>query len=69
MDGPRKPNAFHVPLGVTFHPLQNAKLLLIAWKASSHHMACVMCDESHEQQMETRLKSLLEAVENESPEK
>jgi hypothetical protein len=62
-DGANKPTAIHGLFGLTFHPLENANKTAV-WKISSH---CVTCGGNHKRQVEARVQTLLEAVDNNSP--
>jgi hypothetical protein len=55
------------PFGVTFHLLEKANA--IADCLENQFTLHDLCDENHKHQVETRVQTLLEAVENNSPRK
>jgi hypothetical protein len=66
-DGPRAPPVIYGPLGPTFQPTYKANEF-DEWleKQSTPHK---LCDENHKRQVEARVQALLEAKDNEPPEK
>jgi hypothetical protein len=61
------PIAIHCPLGLTFHSLENANT--IADCLEKQFTPRDLSDDGHERQVEIRVQALLEAVDNEPPEK
>jgi hypothetical protein len=66
-DGAKKPTAIHGPFGLTFHPLEKANA--IADCLENQFTLNDLCDENHKRQVEARVRTLLEAVDNNSPER
>jgi hypothetical protein len=66
-DGAKKPTAIHGPFGLTFHPLEKANA--IADCLENQFTLHDLCDENHKHQVEARVRTLLEAVENNFPER
>jgi hypothetical protein len=66
-DGPKKPSAIHGPFGLTFHPLEKANA--IADCLENQFTLHDLCDENHKRQVEVTVRTLLEAIENNSPER
>jgi hypothetical protein len=66
-DGPKKPTAIHGPFGLIFHPLEKANA--IADCLENQSTLHDQCDENHKRQVEATVRTLLEAIENNSPER
>jgi hypothetical protein len=66
-DGTRAPTAIQCYLGLKFHPLERANA--IADCLEEQFTPYDLCDDSRERKVETTVQALLEAVDNESPEK
>jgi hypothetical protein len=66
-DGAKKLTANHGPFGLTFHPLEkaNATADCLENQFTLHDL----CDENHKRQVEARVQTLLEATDNNSPER
>jgi hypothetical protein len=64
-DGAKEPTAIHGSLGLTFHPLEKANAIAdcLENQLTPHDL----CDESHKRQVEARVQTLLEAVDNNPP--
>jgi hypothetical protein len=62
-DGPKAPTAIHGSSGLKFHPLEKANYLENLF---THHD---LCEENHEWRVEARVQALLEAVDDNPPEK
>jgi hypothetical protein len=67
MDGPRAPTAIHGALGLKYHPVDKAKA--IADCLENLFTPHDLCDENHERRVEARVQTLLEAEDNDPPEK
>jgi hypothetical protein len=66
-DGPRASTAIYGPLRPTFQPVDKANAIAdCLGKQFTPHK---LCDENHERQVEARLQALLEAEDNDPPEK
>jgi hypothetical protein len=64
-DGSRAPTAVHGPSGLKFHPSEKANAIAYCLEYQfTHHD---LCDENHKRRVETRAKTLLEAVDNKPP--
>jgi hypothetical protein len=63
----RAPTAVHGPLGITFHPLEKASSIAdcLEKQITPHDLR----EENHKRQEEARVQDLLEAVENDLPER
>jgi hypothetical protein len=63
----KEPTAIHGPFGLTFHPLEkaNATADCLENQFTPHDL----CDENHKREVEARAHTLLEAVDNNSPER
>jgi hypothetical protein len=57
-DGPKAPTVLHGPLGITYHPNENADCLENQF--TSHDL----CDENHERQVKTTFQALLASVDD-----
>jgi DNA polymerase III delta subunit len=66
-DGPRAPTAIHGLLGQKFLPLE--KTNAIADCLENQFTLHDLCDENHERRVEARVQALLEAVDNNPPER
>jgi hypothetical protein len=66
-DGPRALAVIHGPLGPKFQPVDKANT--IADCLESQFTPHKLCDENHEWQVEARIQALLEAKDNNPPEK
>jgi hypothetical protein len=66
-DGAKKPTAINGPFGLTFHPLEKANAIAVCLE--NQFTLHDLCDENHKRQVETRVQTLLEAVDNNSPER
>jgi hypothetical protein len=66
-DGPMEPTAIHGAPGHKFHPRDKANA--IADCLENRFTPHDLCDENHERRVEARVQSLLEAEENNAPEK
>jgi hypothetical protein len=66
-DEPRAPTVIYGPLGSTFQPTNKANAIAdcLEKQFTSHKL----CDENHERQVEARVQALLEAEDNDPPEK
>jgi hypothetical protein len=61
-DGPRAPTAIHGPLGLNYHPVDNANA--IADCLENQFTPHNLCEENHERQVEARVQALFEAVDS-----
>jgi hypothetical protein len=61
-DGPNAPTAAHSPLGTTYHP--DEKVNTTADCLENQFKSHDLCDENHEQQVETRVEALLASVDD-----
>jgi hypothetical protein len=66
-DGAKKPTAIHGPFGLTFHSLE--KTNAIADCLENQFTLHDLCDENYKRQVEATVRTLLEAIENISPER
>jgi hypothetical protein len=66
-DGSRAPTAIHGPLGLKFLPLEKANA--IADCLENQFTPHDLCEENHGRQVEARVQALLEAVDNNPPER
>jgi hypothetical protein len=66
-DGAKKPTAIQGPSGITFHTLEKANAITDCLE--NQFTLHDLCDENHKQQVEARVQTLLEAVNNNAPEK
>jgi hypothetical protein len=66
-DGPRAPTAIHGPLGLKFLSLEKANA--IADCLENQFTPHDLCDDNQEWRVEARLQALLEAVDNNPPER
>jgi hypothetical protein len=66
-DGQRAPTAIHGPSGLKFHPSEKANTIADSLENQSTHRD--LCDENHERRVETRVQTLLEAVDSKPPER
>jgi hypothetical protein len=64
--GPKEPTAIHGPFGLTFHLLEKANA--IADCLENQFKPHDPCYENHKRQVKARVQTLLEAVDNNSPE-
>jgi hypothetical protein len=66
-DGPKAPTAIHGSSGLKFHPLEKANA--IADYLENLFTPHDLCEENHEWRVEARVQALLEAVDDNPPEK
>jgi hypothetical protein len=66
-DGAKKPTAIHGPFGLIFRPLEKANA--IADCLENQFTLHDHCDENHKRQVEATVRTLLGAIENNSPER
>jgi hypothetical protein len=66
-DGPRERTAIHGPLGLKFLPLEKANV--IAGCLENQFTPHELCDENHEWRVKARVQVLMEAVDNNPPER
>jgi hypothetical protein len=64
-DWAKEPTAIHGPFGLTFHPLEEANA--IADCLENQFTPHDLCDENYKRQVEARVQTLLEAVDNNPP--
>jgi hypothetical protein len=66
-DEPRALTAIHGPLGLKFLPLEKANAIAdcLENQFTLHHL----CDKNHERRVKARVQALLEAVDNNPPER
>jgi hypothetical protein len=64
-DGAKKTTVIHGPFGLTFRPLEKANAIVDCLE--NQFTLHDLCDENHKHQVEARVQTLLEAVENNSP--
>jgi hypothetical protein len=60
-DGPKAPTAVHGPLGITYHPNEEASL--IADCLENQFTSHGLCDENRERRVETTVQALIASVE------
>jgi hypothetical protein len=63
----KEPTAIHGPFGLTFHPLEKANAITDCLE--NQFTLHDLCDENHKWQVEATFRTLLEAIENNSPER
>jgi hypothetical protein len=66
-DGPRAPTAIHGLLGLKYYPEDKANAIAdcLANQFTPHDL----CDENHEERVEARVQALLEAADNNPPQR
>jgi hypothetical protein len=66
-DGPRAPTAIHGASGLKFHPSEKANAIADCLEIlfTPHYL----CDENHERRVEARVDALLDAVDDNPPQK
>jgi hypothetical protein len=66
-DGLKKPTAIHGTFGLIYYPLEKANA--IADCLENQFTLHDLCDENHKRQVQATVRTLLEAIENISPER
>jgi hypothetical protein len=66
-DGPTAPTDIHGPLGLKYHPEDKGNA--IADCLENQFTPHDLCDENHEQRVEARFQALLEAADNNPPQR